>query len=394
MIGQSGIGKTTFLEKFPNSVKHTKSEESLKYGLAKEIFSIETLNPKFEKIAIDVENCDITLETCLNDSDLIVNNKVIPSNQFINTCNFRIIILCFALDDPSSFELVKLKWEIDLKRNKMKNHSYVLLGLKSDTQSPKTGHKQDNITALKNRSCSVNSNSSTSKLQVKASKNDKRVCVNEDVEFNNQFSTSEYKKFAKSIGSINFIQYSSETDGNQVVSSSKKSKDSLNSYEKLLKNILAKQNSPIPVIKSSTNNSNLNSNKNSRIPKSLSAPINLLVSRKSRKLEPNLELNEFQHDHPNAEENATAKKLIEIQSKSKETISIKSKLSRLAIGLGTYIVTCGSAQSRKLADMKQLRDTNQTENKQSKKLIKKNKSWLLLASEISLNTLDNDEVFS
>lgn len=131
MIGPTGVGKSTFLKKFPNSEQlfnnsnatpsasqKSTTTNAIKPSLERESFIIKTVNEKFENITIEIENIDISLETCLHDSDLIVNSKVIPSNQIINISNFKVIILCFAMDDFSSFELVRSKWEIELKKNK------------------------------------------------------------------------------------------------------------------------------------------------------------------------------------------------------------------------------------------------------------------------------------
>ncbi|CAF1081985.1 unnamed protein product [Brachionus calyciflorus] len=375
MIGQAGIGKTTFLNQFPNCVNHAIQPEENK-SLIKEIFSFETLNNKFENLTIEIQNCDITLETCLTDTDLIVNNKIIPSNHFINISNFNCIILCFAMDDPNSFELIKSKWEIDLKRNKNKQNSFILLGLKSDlsnkTYDGEELKSRKNVSIARNsfkkRSCSVNSTSSTSKL---AKRNKTEILENDSDQKN---SLSSYKKFSKLIGSMDFVQYSSFNDNLNYA----KSKNPLNSYEMLIRNILSKYNTKNP-------NTNVSVNKKI-IPKSISAPISNLVSRKSRKEKMDLRpLNSVHFENKSIlhlnEENITMPVIKSV--KTTEPISIKSKLSRLAIGLGTYIVTCGSNQSRRLADFKKM-----SNNKQ--KSIKKNKSWLLLASEMSLNNLENE----
>lgn len=44
-------------------------------------------------------------------------------------------------------------------------------------------------------------------------------------------------------------------------------------------------------------------------------------------------------------------------------------------------------------DTKSKKSPNKNSNKNSK-LIKKDKSWLLLSSEVSLNSIENDDVFS
>lgn len=357
MIGQAGIGKTSFLEQFPKCVKNTENT-------CKDLYSYETLNNKYEKVIVEIENYDISLETCVNDADLVVNNQVISSSQFINTRDIQFVILCFAMDDLNSFELIKSKWEVDFKRNKHKQKHFVLLGLKSDTVNSKQTNENQNDkknavmarNSFKKRSCSVNSTSSTSKL----SKNKAEILGTDRDQTKNDVNT--YKKFAKLIGS-DLIQYSIFSD----YSPQKKSKNPLTAYEMLVKSIVTKDFSKA--------NKQL-------IPKSISSPISSFRIRKSRK-----ELNELKplssvyyenNSFVHIEENRTVPVIN--SGKTSEPLTIKSKLSRLAIGIGTYVVTCGSNNSRRLADLKNSKKSNDS----NQKSYKKNKSWLLLASETSL----------
>lgn len=357
MIGQAGIGKTSFLENFPKCKKNAEVN-------SKELYTYETLNDYYEKVIVEIENYDISLETCLNDADLIVNNQVISSSQFINTKDHQCIILCFAMDDVHSFELIKSKWEIDFKRNKRKDKIFCLLGLKSDTISTKPQNENENQdkktkiarNSFKKRSCSVNSTSSTSKL----SKN-KTGMLHNDHDHPN-IDVTAYKKLAKLISS-NLIQYSIFPDNLEA----KNSKSRLTAYEILIKNIL------------STNCTKVNKQS---IPKSISSPLGSFRIRKTKKesneIKPLSSVYYENGSFVNIEETRTVPAVN--QEKKSEPLTIRSKLSRLAIGIGTYVVTCGSNNSRRLADLKNSKNSNDSSNKSGKK----NKSWLLLASETSL----------
>lgn len=429
MIGQHGTGKSTYLSNFPNSKNLTESSNTPKGS--KEIFSIEYINNRFETIKIEIDNCDISLETCLHDTDLVVNNKIIPAtNQFINITQYKIIIMCFALDDPSSFELIKSKWEIDLKRNKSERHAFILLGMKSDLVTTAKSSKNETDKKLvetvkpekvkkskqKKRSSSVNSVSSTSRLKKR-----ERV-ISELDSAAHKLPLSKCKKFAKQIGSINLILVSSPNTN-------------LNAYEKFLNNISKK--SDMADKKESTLVKKSNKLKVSKLPKSISAPINLLMMKKMSsnnkiKINNNAEDCDNSLDNfslKNGHENTSFIENHQRQSKADESskpvsnnlennsgkqeeqnmtttndLSIKDKLSRFAIGIGTYIVTCGSTRTRKLADLKKLKNEHTfeiesssstvTRKNVSSKNVKKNKSWLLLASELSLNNTENDDVFS
>lgn len=116
------------------------------------------------------------------------------------------------------------------------------------------------------------------------------------------------------------------------------------------------------------------------------------------------------------EKASTTEKSQTVTTTMSTSLSIRGKLSRFAIGLGTYLVTCGATtRTRKLADMKRLKNKMTYEETSSmattknnssvitsglsssaarKFPIKRNKSWLLLSSELSINSTENDEVFS
>ena len=82
--------------------------------------------------------------------------------------------------------------------------------------------------------------------------------------------------------------------------------------------------------------------------------------------------------------------------KINESISIKKKFSQLFVGLGTYLVTCGTGKSRQLRFNNTAAYSKQNKTsiiKSKSNLVKKDKSWLLLSSEVSLNNLENDDVF-
>ena len=443
MIGQAGIGKTTFLNNFPNS------KLQLDPLLDRENFSLQCLNEKFEAVNIDIENCDVTLETCLHDTDLVINNKVIPSNKIINTCNYKIIILCFAMDDSHSFELIKSKWEIDMKKNKKSKHLFILLGLKSDTvanykangcsindaNDDESMHvldkidnrtKQIKIKKYKKRSSSITSNSSTSKLN-------KRNRNNSETD-NANIPIAQFKKFAKTIGSNYFLQYSNRSAETGSVDTDNKSPEKVSFYDKFIRNILKSNKKSEKANLNDSTELNVSDAKEdssvkaqkpkskSKIPKSISAPIKLIQNHKAKKLvDPKVvtleaigdqnEANLNQHTNSVVEDN-----LVDVNNNSNntvtndlplnkndkldnfrpnETFSVKKKLSRFVIEVGTYVVTCGGSRSRKLVHLRELKNGNGGNGNINNRLLRKNKSWLLLSSsEMSLNSLDNDNAFA
>jgi GTPase SAR1 family protein len=152
MIGQHGIGKSTFLRSFPGSqIKEPSSQQP-----DKETYTITSVNEKLEPVEIQIDIFDIALDTCLRDSDLVINNKVIPSTKIITTSSYKCVILCFAMNDLHSFHLIKSKWEIEFKKNKARTHSFVLLGLKSDTT-----HSDVSCRDILNQSNAINRESDT-----------------------------------------------------------------------------------------------------------------------------------------------------------------------------------------------------------------------------------------
>ena len=172
MIGQAGIGKSTFLRKFPNSKLMENGDESCEKSSFnkspgtskqwKETYSIEYMNSHFEMVRLEMDNCDISLETCLQSTTVQpavsaneITSSAIPtepsvhslskisgqyiqmmpvqSSKFISIDAYKVIVLCFALDDSNSCELIKSKWEVELKRNRaLQRHSFILLGFKND----------------------------------------------------------------------------------------------------------------------------------------------------------------------------------------------------------------------------------------------------------------------
>ncbi len=420
MIGQHGIGKSTFLKQFPNSKMH------VNYFQDRENFTIECLNHSLEMVNIEIENCDISLDTCLFDTELIVNNKVIPSSKIINTCVHKVIILCFAMDDPGSFELIKSKWEIDLKKNKKNRHTFVLLGLKSDTvctkkgksnydinkgeQSIDSGEGGDESTKLKQkkRSYSINSISSTSKLH--SQKSPASSSYEMDEEFTSIKPVRYYKKFAKTIGANSFVKVSNNQD--------EKSFEKIVSYDKFIQNVCKLNKKSVDDNK--TNNSgSLNSCSESpipgqtdvapskklsirnRIPKSLSAPLKLITNRKSKTMINLKEQDEFNNQETSFDErsNELEKKKLKKNEKyenleqTETSFSIKDKLSRFVIDIGTYVVTCGGSNSRKLAHLKGQNEfgarlTNRFYSGNNNRSFRRKKSLLLISSELSLNTMD------
>ena len=422
MIGQHGIGKSTFLKQFPNSKMHVNHFQD------RENFTIECLNQSLEMVNIEIENCDISLETCLLDTDLIVNNKVIPSSKIINICAHKVIILCFAMDDPGSFELIKSKWEIDLKKNKKNRHTFVLLGLKSDTVCSKRDKKHyeihngekiidsagDEEQALKlkqkKRSYSINSISSTSKLH--AQKSPMSNSCDLDEEFTSLKPIRYYKKFAKTIGANSFVKVSNNRD--------EKSFEKIVSYDKFIQNVCKTNKKSFDEYKNN-NSSSLNSSSESpipsqindtpikklsirnRIPKSLSAPLRLIKNRKTKNLISLKEQPEFDNQETSFDERSNElekkkqKKNEKYENLEQETdtpFSIKDKLKGFVIDIGTYVVTCGGTNSRKLAHLKSQNEygarlTNRFNSGCNNRSFRRKKSLLLVSSEHSLNTLDN-----
>lgn len=231
MIGQAGIGKSTFLQNFPNSEFITPDESespnshrkkckftcvnskqnSVKSKKLKN--SDNEMNTEFDQIEVEIDSYDINSDTYINTSD-IVDNLESVGNKFINTKPFNVIILAFAMDDSNSFELVRSKWEIDLKKNSSNQYEFILLGLKSDTVETASNKKdkssevtvkksatikKSSTFAYKKRSCSINSNSSTSRLQLK-----KRHSTSETEMISHlRLSSKIFKNFAKQIGTGN-----------------------------------------------------------------------------------------------------------------------------------------------------------------------------------------------
>jgi len=411
MIGQRGIGKSTFLKKFPDS-KQLETPETLpnkkietfnfncinsKQTLLKTNITIpESTENEYDSIDVEIINHDITTDTYLNTTD-IGDLEFSNSASIVDVSSFRIVVLAFAMDDPNSFELIRLKWDTDLKKNiKFK---YILLGLKSDiayqgTEMPskitsmlasskiKTSNlKKSSTFAYKKRSCSINSDSSSSKLQFR-----KRHSFSETEapSEKNILPKKIYKSFAKQISAENFIK--------STCLETTPTEQSIETYTIFAQNICSIFNS-IQLFSSSksikideTSNSNaLTSTIGNKIPKSLSAPINYFVKRKKITgiQSPKGSFEKLNNDHHNNNQSVL---------KASDKVPIKEKISRLFFGLGTYIVTCGSARSKKLVlanRMKNIRNARTKNDINGGQFV--DNSWLLLSSHNSLNSLD--EVF-
>jgi hypothetical protein len=422
MFGQAGIGKSTFLRSFPNCKKLPFDHESddsvspAQAGTKKERYLIEYMDNKFEPRRVEIDNCDISLETCLHDHTLLANHDLLTpvtlscSSQFINIANFKIIILCFSMDDAGSFQLIKSKWEIDLKRNKSREHAFLLVGLNKTING---GQKDAQTTAAaastnkskktkKVRTSSTTSNSSTSKLQKKF-KHRERLHSELDAVTHKQ-QLKQYKAFAKQIDALSFIQIATESGGGSNPA------NKINSYERILSN-LTKKHELMSLNHKLTASSTLR--KKFNIVKSISTPIAFIKASKSttRIREECLSVESLSNFHENTsfmvnnqEDSSTPQSPRPDEAKitpppaekqaTNSDLSIRDKLSRLAFGIGTYLVTCGSAQSRKLASLKQFKHKNTIGS--AVPAVKRNKSWLLLASDVSLNNMgaENDDVFS
>ena len=469
LIGAAGIGKTSFLRQFPNVQQRAPQPDLCDQP---KCFSVETVNSHFDKVTLEIECCDIALETCLHDTDLLVNNKIIPtlgSKQFINTTRFNTIILAFGINNPVSFELVKSKWELDLKKNKNNKHALVLLGLKPSS-SPRVVAQEPSSVFMDNfirspaeikpnrlratikklspksrrslrrvktkRSLSTNSLSSTSKIH--DTKQHANKPSSEDEDYDNsaylshngggsgdassggltssysRLSVNQYKKFAKLISSSseNFIQYSGSAESPVDCNAS----SSLNTYDKFVQAIL--KGSEALVRANVTKTSSL-----AKLSRSLTAPltkpIHLLANRaKNCKIDENHKENLVDMAMVAKIETKASNGMI----RSESAFTIKNKLTRFAVTIGTYVVTCGTAKSRKLKNMSKLKEVNEndcyygeeprpanemsaeTTGVESKSRLKKkkllakfskknNKSWHLLSgSQMSLASAE-DNVF-
>lgn len=432
MIGQHGIGKTTFLQNFPNieqtSLPDSRKESfkfncvnSKQYPKKKTKFVSEGTN-EFDNIDVEIDNYDITAETYINTNDLMEGIEI-ETTRLINANSYQLIILAFSMDDSQSFELVKSKWETELKRNS--KYNFILLGLKSDVAENIKTEDKENEEVLENlsidsvltdttseqkkkffglkksntfahrikRSCSINSNSSTSKFELR------KQLSSSDNELNAQmFTIKVYRNFAKQIGGAHFIE-STNVEKKTVAYK-------INKYTLFTQNIcsifnnlqLQSSNSSLKQLSNSENtfpDSNFSKTKidiiREKVPRSLTAPIDYLVKKKNS---PNKILTD--NFVPSVQEtSATFTKLdndtqLNIKSDTTANVSVKEKLSRLFLGLGTYIVTCGSANSRKLVIANRLKNmkVSKTHNDLNhNKLV--DKSWLLLSSHNSLNSFDD-----
>lgn len=360
MLGQAGIGKTAFLRHLPNAMQDTGvNKEIIK---STETYSVETIDSKFDKVRIDIECCDLDIQTCLHDTDLIVNNKILPSsstpsNQFINTSKFDVIILCFAFHEPSSFQLVKCKWAVDLEKNKKNKHSFVLLGLDNKQNkkpatdgkimatfkklSPKTKQKQDMYESIE----STGSISNVTKMQPnEMAGDDECIFLDDDLFANMQaptnYTTAQYKKFAKliSFSSQNFVQHQTETNIHkanvlllpEIISSQ------LASYEKFIQTVVKSYESLVELRRNSDNHGGLVGKLKRSVTAPLARPLNILSRNRTKLSEKN---------------NHKESLVIGNKSLSSEK-TVKEKVTRFAINLGTFLVTCGTVKSREMQKLK------------------------------------------
>ena len=168
-------------------------------------------------------------------------------------------------------------------------------------------------------------------------------------------------------------------------------------------------------VNASENKENAKLGLKNRIPKSLSAPLRLIkYTRNKPKILANVNNNEaldeaLEHniyitDLPTSTSGEKVGKVVKKAGKPSEkyenleqtgTFSIRGKLSRFVIDVGTYVVTCGGSNSRKLAGLRGknefgTRITSRFSN--DNRSFRRKKSLLLTSSELSLNTLDNNSI--
>ena len=235
MLGQSGIGKTSFLSNLVDCVRQPPPlPDERHHG---ERFCIRCDE---QATNIEIDNCDITLETCLRDTDLVVNNKIIPSSdKIINMCKYDLVVLCFSLDDINSFDLIKCKWDVEMKKSgHNRRHAFVLFALKSATTSPpidvalcaadqlnstytlslgQQQHQLQQRRLFKRRSCSVNSDSSTSKLDTSSSNAIPKKQQRKQQQQQQQRSRQAKNKSKANESSSKSCHFTSATNGDTVV---------------------------------------------------------------------------------------------------------------------------------------------------------------------------------
>jgi GTPase SAR1 family protein len=379
MIGAKGIGKTTFLSQFPNSKllnstppSHT---EAYRINCLNEI-KIKKSKSKtaLDHIDIDIDTYDIKSDTMfINQTELVESNE-----RLINLFKYKVIILCFALNDPNSYDLLQNLWHFYLRKYFNCNKHFILLGLKSDTiNSFESLSKASLLASIPERSSSVSSHSSTSKLHVKKIRNNS---FGDPEAPNIQFMFKcDYRRFARKItGGLSIIEVESIEHSSDLVNATR---NSIESYTRIARYICH-----YSLIKPKE----LNKSKY-KIPRVLSVPINYLISHRSRRDNPQLakEPQSIVYEkQPNQQEDKLT--MNTTQTRTNENFSIRKKFSQLMHGFGNYMVKCGTGKSQKL----KLNNKNlPTSLKPKSKLPKKDKSWLLLSSEVSLNNIDNDDVF-
>lgn len=429
MIGQAGIGKTKFLQNIPNVTQiesDIQFKETFKFTCVNSCQSVKRKSKtidsftngsqedqsNFDQIEVEITNHDINMDSFINTNDLGDVNFT-GSQKLVDANGFKIVILAFSMSELDTFELIKTKYETYLKNNQCRNSHFILLGLNSDdpakesqlekceaeeiiqtfkelniltTPSPVTKRnkskiKKSNTFSYKKRSCSINSNSSTSNLHM----NRKNSNTDLDTQETRLLRSKACKNFAKHIGAGSFIK-SSKTDY--------KSPQTVNTYSLLTLSICSIFNN---TQLTESNSKSLDKSKGAdepkamleKIPKSLSAPINYLIKRKKTEKNDVSENYNFNSNPDEPSDHAFTKLDDNAARQFDNNVSVKEKFSRLFLGFGTYIVTCGSSQSRKLVLANRLRSMkhSRTHNDLNSNLV--DKSWLLLSSHTSLNSLND-----
>lgn len=405
MIGQAGIGKTSLL----NSLAATsdgQQQQQQQQGDGKETYAIEIANDDpspFDfgaQLRLQIDNYDIEIETCLHENDLVINNKIIPSNQIINVSNYKIIMFCYAVNDQSSFDLIKSKWDIDLKklRSKLGNlnnhHQFMLMALKSDLLAKEVEltlptNDLTTTTTTRKRTCSTHldhaceMDESSKKKRLLIDYDDDEKCDRNSKRDTKFVSTNQAKKFAKSLNAKLVQVSTTDKSGHETM------------RKALIDSCSMTNNRPV---KQQEENKKKTLHRAKMLPKSMSAPINSLFSGKNkRKQLIDYRFDAEQGDLVLVDETGEQKARLAPQQQQQQqlengqNLTLKQKLSQFFVGFGTYIVTCGAHKARTKGNNNN--NSNYSKNKNKLLILGKNKSWLLLGSEMSLNTLANDEVF-
>jgi len=393
MIGSKNIGKSTFLKSLTNNIAFSSNERAK--DIKKEIYEVNLYK---DNLMFEIENRDISLETYLNDDDIVLNNNLVLSNQIINTSKFDVIILSFSLDDRQTFELIKSKWETYLRKIHRSNRTqnFILLGLKHDEL--RLNYSEYVRSCVKKRSRSVDSSSSNSELHLH--KNQNRI----DSKSEKETFLKEYNKFAKKIGANQLLEAKIQPIANNIGLFQLNPKGDEEFEEIGCANfieILSKT-----VLKTRKIEKLINCNSSSpHFKRSKTMP--RIFNRKSRQLV-DLRNENIKHSHANENpclslsqdtqnmnvttnsnlknnenDNLQMNNPNEFYMKTNQNKTFKDKLSKYFIGIGTYMVTCGTKKTELGAHKLGVTSTK------SKVPILRNKKWNLLNSETSLNTIEN-----